>query len=375
MPTDTANYSVDNKTMQLYMDLLDPHLSINDVLNVTAYAVMGCVGLILNTLVLITAGRKSRMVTVRSRTNVHYLVFHLTIADFIVSGITMPLEAIWRFSLQWYGDNLSCKMLMVVRALGYYLSSAILVNISIDRCLAVMKPLDTLQSCRQRRRARLMVVASWIISLILSLPQAFMFRKLKHPYVEFYQCTTDMVVEEYSSRVVVAGETKFIFLGVDSETVYSLYHLSFPFFVFFFPLGCLIFNYGIIIKMIRSRQIGSKILGQNLSRKSELLQKSMWTNLRMSMLQVAFFALFWAPYTVMHAWRMFDPSVGENAPEFLTDIFLLTAVFNSCINPVIYGAHYYQDFKSLGKPLRYHNSSYRSESNKQIGKLVVDCFK
>ena len=51
-----------------------------------------------------------------------------------------------------------------------------------------------------------------------------------------------------------------------------------------------------------SRQIGSKILGQNLSRKSELLQKSMWTNLRMSMLQVAFFALFWAPYTVMHAW-------------------------------------------------------------------------
>ena len=114
----------------------------------------------------------------------HYLVFHLTIADFIVSGITMPLEAVWRFTLQvmmemimssilsyyqWYGDNMSCKMLMVVRALGYYLSSAILVNISIDRseglqlfyylcfifrCLAVMKPLDTLQSCRQRRRAR-----------------------------------------------------------------------------------------------------------------------------------------------------------------------------------------------------------------------------
>ena len=42
MPTDTAMYSVDNKTMHLYMDLLDPHLSLNDVLNVTAYAVMSC---------------------------------------------------------------------------------------------------------------------------------------------------------------------------------------------------------------------------------------------------------------------------------------------------------------------------------------------
>ena len=42
MATDTANYSVDNQTMQLYIDLLDPHLTLNDVLNVTAYAVMGC---------------------------------------------------------------------------------------------------------------------------------------------------------------------------------------------------------------------------------------------------------------------------------------------------------------------------------------------
>ena len=36
----------------------------------------------------------------RSRTNVHYLVFHLTVADSIVSFITMPLEAVWRFTLQ-----------------------------------------------------------------------------------------------------------------------------------------------------------------------------------------------------------------------------------------------------------------------------------
>ena len=28
---------------------------------------------------------------------------------------------------------------------------------------------------------------------------------------------------------------------------------------------------------------------------------------------------------------------------------LLTAVFNSCVNPLIYGAHYYKDFRTLGK--------------------------
>ena len=96
-----------------------------------------------------------------------------------------------------------------------------------------------------------MVVVSWALSLLLSLPQAFMFRKLKHPVVEFYQCTTDMVVEEFSEQILVAGETKFSLFGVDSDIVYTIYHFSFPFFVFFFPLACLIINYGIIIKITR----------------------------------------------------------------------------------------------------------------------------
>ena len=40
------------------------------------------------------------MYNARSRTNIHYLVFHLTIADTLVSFVTMPLEAAWRFTQQ-----------------------------------------------------------------------------------------------------------------------------------------------------------------------------------------------------------------------------------------------------------------------------------
>ena len=75
----------------------------------------------------------SNSVIVRSRTNVHTLVFHLTIADCLVSFVTMPLEAAWRFTMQWKGDDLSCRVLMVVRALGYYLSSNMLLIICFDR--------------------------------------------------------------------------------------------------------------------------------------------------------------------------------------------------------------------------------------------------
>ena len=113
----------------------------------------------------------------QSRTNVHFLVFHLTLADAIVCFITMPMETIWRvvievfalqnqrkqevlltkwgetpprdfiiimhrrrftkdlgkFRLQWYAGNLACKGLMMVRTGGYILSSLMLIVLSIDR--------------------------------------------------------------------------------------------------------------------------------------------------------------------------------------------------------------------------------------------------
>ena len=48
MSTDTAMYSVNNNSMQVYLEFLNPSLSLADALNVTAYAVMGCGKSVLN---------------------------------------------------------------------------------------------------------------------------------------------------------------------------------------------------------------------------------------------------------------------------------------------------------------------------------------
>ena len=52
--------------------------------------------MVLNTMALVAASKQSARPDVRSRTNVHYLVFHLTLADTITSYITMPMETFWR---------------------------------------------------------------------------------------------------------------------------------------------------------------------------------------------------------------------------------------------------------------------------------------
>ena len=96
-----------------------------------------------------------------------------------------------------------------------------------------------------------MVLCCWVVSLLLSLPQAIMFRKLKNPHLEFYQCTTMMVVETYSELVKEDNKLKFVFYGIDAVVVYNIYHFSFLFFVYFLPLLCLIISYIIIIKLIK----------------------------------------------------------------------------------------------------------------------------
>ena len=69
----------------------------------------------------------------RSKTNLHYLVFHLTLADSIVSYVVLPLETLWRLTIEWHAGNLACKILMMFRTGGFILSSYILVVICIDR--------------------------------------------------------------------------------------------------------------------------------------------------------------------------------------------------------------------------------------------------
>ena len=76
-----------------------------------------------------------------------------------------------------------------------------------------------------------MVFCSWLVSLVLSSVQAIMFRQVKHPNMEFYQCTSEMVVEMNSKMVIENGKAKFTFFGIDSEVIYTVYHFSFLFFV------------------------------------------------------------------------------------------------------------------------------------------------
>ena len=57
-----------------------------------------------------------------------------------------------------------------------------------------------------------MVIMAWLVTIIFTVPQAIIFRVLKHPVKEFYQCTTFNFFEELSSPVKI-GNTTHLYLG------------------------------------------------------------------------------------------------------------------------------------------------------------------
>ena len=62
----------------------------------------------------------------------------------------------------------ACRILMFFRAFGLYLSSFILVVISLDRYFAILHPMSLTDA---DRRGRIMIMLAWAFSFIASIPQ------------------------------------------------------------------------------------------------------------------------------------------------------------------------------------------------------------
>ena len=215
------------------------------LLNIICYSFMFVVGTIGNTIVCIMSHRQAKRPENQGRTNVHKMVLHLTVADLLVSYVVIPLEIGWRLSVQWYAGNLACKFLMFIRAFAFYLSSMTLVALSLDRCLAIAKPMASLkrtQSFGIQRRGRIMITMAWLISALCALPQTLVFRVLKHPQMEFYQCTT----MQYFEGIFNGTE---VLTPAQAEKIYNSLFLVV---VYVVPLMVIVVTYAnIILKIFR----------------------------------------------------------------------------------------------------------------------------
>ena len=104
----------------------------------------------------------------RRKSTINTLILHLAMADLLVTFFCIATDAIWSSTVQWYAGNATCKIVKFLQVFGLYLSTYILVIISIDRCFAILDPMSRNKA---PKRVRGMIIAAWVLSAMFSMPQ------------------------------------------------------------------------------------------------------------------------------------------------------------------------------------------------------------
>ena len=111
----------------------------DNLVSVIAYSVLFAISAVGNLTVFITLFRNRRR---HQKSRVNLFIMHLCLADLIVTFIMLPMETAWHVTVGWLAGDAACRILMFFRTFGFYLSSFILVTISLDRYFAILKPLS-----------------------------------------------------------------------------------------------------------------------------------------------------------------------------------------------------------------------------------------
>ncbi|XP_053207785.1 adipokinetic hormone/corazonin-related peptide receptor variant I-like [Panonychus citri] len=258
---------------------------------------------------------------------INYLLRHLNYADMLVIFGTILIEIIWRITVYWHGGEILCKIVSTFRIFCVYLSSVMLICISVDRYFVFVHPLSFIN---REKRKTILIHASYVVSALSALPQAFIFHIGRHPdYPAFAQCL---------SRGYFDTEWK--------ETVYQIFTLCIMYFVpFFVTLFCYI---RIIAALSSQREVnitmemvsdGSTRTNNDGEQRINVYQRAEKRTLRITSIVALAFVCCWTPYTFVVLWFQFNPDSYRSTNSLIMDVLFCFAVLNSVINPCVYSSH------------------------------------
>ncbi|XP_055546546.1 gonadotropin-releasing hormone receptor [Wyeomyia smithii] len=303
-----------------------PALSKSAIIRVIVLSAMAFVSLLGNiaTMCSIQRDRKTRRLARHNWSAIYSLIFHLSIADLLVTGFCMIGEAAWSYTVEWMAGMVACKLFKLLQMFSLYLSTYVLVLVGVDRWVAVKYPMKSLNTARRCHRY---LLGAYSLSFLLSIPQWMIFRVAKGPFLEdFYQCVTHGF---YTDRW--------------QEQLYTTFTLVFMFII---PLLILIGTYLSTFRTISSSEkifrIETTVMDRSYYRRSDtnrqrLIHKAKMKSLRISVVIVVVFIVCWTPYYIMMLIFMFLNPTERLGEDLQTGIFFF-GMSNSLINPLIYGA-------------------------------------
>ncbi|XP_036389079.1 vasopressin V2 receptor-like [Megalops cyprinoides] len=268
---------------------------------------------ILNTGLLLVLWKRRKQVS-----RMRVFVFHLCVADLVVAFFQVCPQLMWDITDRFIGPDVVCRLLKYLQVVGMFASTYMIVVMTIDRYQAICNPMVTFQ--RRRARWNIPVCVAWVISLIGSLPQIFIFSRVEiSPGV--FDCWATFI-QPWGLKTYVTWTTLVIFVVPILAVIVCQVRI------------CRAVQINLYIK---THQEGGTAAAHPLpSRASSVagVSKARIKTVKMTVVIVLAYIICWAPFFTVQLWSVWDLNAPTETAAFT--ILMLLASLNSCANPCIY---------------------------------------
>ncbi|KAK2505270.1 hypothetical protein MC885_007604 [Smutsia gigantea] len=272
-------------------------------------------GLVLGALV--RRGRRGRWAPM------HVFIGHLCLADLAVALFQVLPQLAWDATDRFHGPDALCRAVKYLQMVGMYASSYMILAMTLDRHRAICRPMLAYRHGGGARWNRPVLVA-WAFSLVLSLPQLFIFAQRDvGDGSGVFDCWARFA-EPWGLRAYVTWIALMVFvapaLGIAAcqVLIFREIHAS-------LPPG-------------QGERAGGRRRGHQPGRpgKGARVSTAMAKTVRMTLVIVLVYVLCWAPFFLVQLWAAWDPEAPREGPPFV--LLMLLASLNSCTNPWIYAS-------------------------------------
>ncbi|RXN10239.1 chemokine-like receptor 1 [Labeo rohita] len=318
-----TNSSLNNSSEyeDYYEDDYDENTDLRKSLNIMSlivYSLAFVLGVVGNGIVIWVTGFKMK----RTVNTVWFL--NLAVADFLFTAFLPLSVAYTAMGFHWPFGQFMCKFNSTLSFLNMFASVYILVVISVDRCVSVVRPIWA-QNHRNVSRASVVSFGVWLFALVLSSPY-FVFR--------------DTAPDHYNPSIINCFNNFALSDDLETPKVVELRKLRHRAMIitrfiigFVVPFLIIVSCYAVIIHRLQRNRSMTGRTGRPFKIIAAVI--------------TAFF-LCWAPYHILMLMELVNHVKYSSTLQYITNVGIpivtSLAFLNSCLNPLLY-VFMGQDFK------------------------------
>uniref|UniRef100_A0A3B3YLC8 G-protein coupled receptors family 1 profile domain-containing protein n=1 Tax=Poecilia mexicana TaxID=48701 RepID=A0A3B3YLC8_9TELE len=251
----------------------------------------------------------------------NYFIINLAVSDFLMAFTQSPIFFVNCLYKEWMFGDIGCKLYAFCGALFGISSMINLLAISIERYLAITRPLQTMQ-WGSKRRTIFVIFLIWFYSLAWSLAPLVGWSSYI-PEGLMTSCTWDYVTYTTANRS---------------------YTMMLCCFVFFIPLGIIFFCYLRMFLSIRKTGRAVERLGTQVRKTTLIQQKSIrseWKLAKIAFVVIVVYVLSWSPYAcvTLISWAGYANILSPYSKAVPAVIAKASTIYNPIIYAIIHNKY------------------------------------